>query len=135
MTNLTQYFLRVFDPTWKVQLFSAKKDFLKQGCVQDGMLQPRSHHFSPPSSQVSREYWALFLTCFNHKLEHHSWYGCQLCLHKNAWEKMKKWRSLCPENRKRDNAFCGTPHYFYISFPKLSLLFNDKHSFSFNKCY
>ena len=46
MANLIQYFLRVFDPTWKVQFFGAKKDFLKQGFAQDGMLQSHSHHFS-----------------------------------------------------------------------------------------
>ena len=46
MANLIQYFLHVFDPTWKVQFFGAKKDFLKQGFAQDGMLQSHSHHFS-----------------------------------------------------------------------------------------
>ena len=34
--------LVVFDLTWKVRFFSAKKDFLKQCCAQDGMLQSRS---------------------------------------------------------------------------------------------
>ena len=38
IANLIEYFLLVFDLTWKVQFSRAKKDFLKQCCAQDGML-------------------------------------------------------------------------------------------------
>ena len=39
------------------------------------------------------------------------------------------------ENRKKDDAFCGTPQYFYINYPKQVIAAHDKRFFSFKKCY
>ena len=91
MANLVQYFLRVFDPTWKVQFFSAKKDFLKQGCAQDRMLQSRSHHFSLPSSpqkswNIGPYFWHILVI---------SWSTIHDMAANFVYTKMhgKKWRS------------------------------------------
>ena len=82
--KLHRVFLVVFDLTWKLQIFRAKKYFLKQCCAQDGMLQLHSQHFLA-GKKVGNI--GPFLTNFSHKLEHHSWYGCHLWLHKKHAER------------------------------------------------
>ena len=112
--------LVVFDLTWKVRFFSAKKDVLKQLCAQDGMLQSRSQRllFGKKVGNIGP-----FLTNFIHRLEHRSWCRQHLCLHKKRLQ-------------NEDKAFCFTARYFYINYSKqVMLLFNDKHFFSLKKCY
>ena len=51
--------LVVFDLTWKVRLFSAKKDFLKQRCAQEcnvAILFPASVIW-----EKGREYWSFYI--------------------------------------------------------------------------
>ena len=76
--------LVVFDLAWKVRFFSAKKDFLKQHCAQDGMLQSRSQRILFGKKVVNI---GPFVTNFSHKLEDHSWCRRHLCLHKNTCKK------------------------------------------------
>ena len=76
--------LVVFDLTWKARFFSAKKDFLKQCCAQEGMLQSRSQRllFGKKVENIGP-----LLTNVSHKLEHHLWCHRHLCLRKNACKK------------------------------------------------
>ena len=110
----------VFDLTWKVQFFSAKKDFLKQHCAQDGMLQSRSQHllFGKKVGNIGP-----FLMNFSHKLEHYSWCPQHPCLDKNA----------C----KKTIMLFVSQHSILIPIipSKQLLLFQDKHLLSSKKCY
>ena len=76
--------LIVFESTWKLWFFSAKKDFLKQCCAQDGILLSLSRRLLLVQ-KIGKI--GLFLTKFIHKLEDHSWCCRNLCLHKYACKK------------------------------------------------
>ena len=56
-------FFVVFNLTWKVRFFRAKKDFLKQHCAQDGMLQPRSQWFLPGKKvrNIGLYFWQVLI--------------------------------------------------------------------------
>ena len=62
-SNLIEYVLLVFDLTWKIRFFRAKKDFLKQHCAHDGMLQPR---FLPEKKvNIGPYFWRILVISWN----------------------------------------------------------------------
>ena len=67
MANHTGYFLLIFDVTWKVWFFRARKDFLKQCFTQHGMLQSGSQRFLPGKKvgNIGPYFWQVLFISWN----------------------------------------------------------------------
>ena len=129
MANLIEYFLLVFDLTWKLQFVRAKKDFLKQRCAHDGMLQLcfQRYLLGKKVGNIGPYFRRVLVLSWNTIHDRAVIFVCT---------KMHPKKEQNSENRKEDNAFCGTPRYSYINYPKQVIaVLSFKHFFSFKKCY